>query len=103
MQKAITRMLANEEIAIVKLYEWLIPPWPSPADSTCMHHNVRPVVILVRSNPSLPCTTTFWTFLPARSLMVQAVSGWPAMRDLQPGWWRVGRSYIYEDLFESFF
>ena len=26
LQEAITRMLANEEIAIVKLYDWLIPP-----------------------------------------------------------------------------
>ena len=26
LQKAITHMLANEEMVIVKLYEWLIPP-----------------------------------------------------------------------------
>ena len=26
LKEAITRMLANEEIAIVKLYDWLIPP-----------------------------------------------------------------------------
>ena len=26
LQESITRMLANEEIAIVKLYDWLIPP-----------------------------------------------------------------------------
>ena len=26
LQKAITRMLANEEITMVKMYDWLIPP-----------------------------------------------------------------------------
>ena len=30
LQEATTRMLANEEIDMVKLYDWLIPPWPAP-------------------------------------------------------------------------
>ena len=30
LREPTTRMPANEEIAMVRLYDWLMPPWPAP-------------------------------------------------------------------------